>query len=472
LTGEAIPRRVHLVGIGGMHMSAIARILLAWGHEVTGSDLRRSHFTDELERLGARVYTGHEASNVGEAGLVVTTSAATAENPELNAARARGIPVVKRADMVARLMEGKKAVCVAGSHGKSTTSGLIAYILARAGRDPTYLIGAEVADLGTNAAAGRGPEVVVEADEYDRAFLSYSPAVTVVLNLEPDHLDYYKSMDALREAFEGFVAKTVTGGSVILCADSPGAIALRGHVPAGVSVETYSLRHDLRLPTSKSPGAGWYARITGPAEGARQRFEVVRYGEALGEFTTRLAGVHMVGNALAAIAACSCLGLSPEQARGPLSEYRGVGRRFELVGEVDDVTVMDDYAHHPTEIETLAAAARQRFPGRRIVALFQPHTYARTRYLLEGFRTCFRGFDRLFLLETYAAREAIADGMTAEQLSQEVEAPRPGYFPDFESAAEGVAAELRPGDVFFTVGAGDVDAVGPMVLQRLKERSR
>jgi UDP-N-acetylmuramate--alanine ligase len=476
VSATAIPQRVHLVGIGGMHMSAIARILLAWGHEVSGSDIRRSHLTDELQRLGAKVFIGHDALNLSpddEPQLVVTTSAATSDNPELAEARRRETPVIKRADMVARLMEGKRAVCVAGSHGKSTTSGLIAYILSRAGRDPTYLIGAEVGDLGTNAAPGSGPDVVVEADEYDRAFLSYNPSVAVVLNLEPDHLDYYKTMDALREAFEGFVARTVPGGTVLLCADSPGAIALADHVPQGVDTETYSLRHDLRMPSRRSPRAGWYARILdgGDAGSAsEQRFEVIRYGDSFGEFSIRLAGVHMVSNALAAIAACATLGLTAAQIRAPLAKYRGVGRRFEKVGEAADITLMDDYAHHPSEIETLAAAARQRFPGRRVVALFQPHTYARTRYLLDGFKTCFRGFDRLYLLETYAAREAIADGMTAEQLSHEVEAPAPGYFPDFESAAEGLAAALEPGDVFFTVGAGDVDTVGPMLLERLKKR--
>ena len=478
MTDNGIPQRVHLVGIGGMHMSAIARILLAWGHEVSGSDLRRTPLTDTLEQLGARVCIGHDAANLSgehEPQLVVTTSAATADNPELQEAQRRELPVIKRADMVARLMEGKRSVCVAGSHGKSTTSGMIAYILSHAGRDPTYLIGAEVGDLGTNAAPGSGPEVVVEADEYDRAFLSYRPSVALVLNLEPDHLDYYKTMDALREAFEGFVSQVVPGGTLVLCADSPGAIALRERATPGVNIETYSLRHDLRLPSRASPRAGWYARLLPPPVGARtagQRFEAIRYGQTFGEFSILLSGTHMVSNALAAVIACASLGLTAKQIAGSLSKYGGVRRRFDRVGEAAGVLVMDDYAHHPTEIETLAAAAHQRFPGRRIVALFQPHTFARTRYLLEGFKTCFRGFDRLFLLETYAAREAIADGMTAEQLSHEVESPKPGYFADFESAAEGIAAELREGDVFFTVGAGDLDAIGPMVLDRLKQRRR
>ena len=208
-----------------------------------------------------------------------------------------------------------------------------------------------------------------------------------------------------------------------------------------------------------------------PAGAPRQTFEIIRYGDSFGQFSIALAGVHNISNALAAIVICATLGLSAKEIAGPLAAYHGVGRRFEKVGEAAGVVVMDDYAHHPTEVEVIAAAARQRFPDKRIVVLFQPHTFARTRYLLDGFRTCFRGFDRLFLLETYAAREAIADGMTAEQLSHEIDSPAPGYFADFEAAAEGVAAELRPGDVFFTMGAGDVNAVGPMVLERLRKHA-
>ncbi len=468
---EGIPRRVHLIGIGGMHMSAIARILLTWNYSVSGSDQRASALTETLDRLGAKVKIGHDAANVGDVDLVVTTSAATPENPELLEARRRGIQVIKRAELVARLMTGHKSICIAGSHGKSTTSGLIAYVLKESGRDPTYLIGAEVAALGTNAAAGAGQHVVVEADEYDRAFLSYHPDVALVLNVEPDHLDYYKTIEAMKEAFAGFVANTVPGGLVVLCADSAGALELRGRVPPNVSIETYSMADEMR--TRSGPSTGWYARLlregSFAASGA-QSFRVIRYGEDLGDFNTALAGSHNVSNALGAIIVCLSLGLSPDEIRQPLARYTGVRRRFERVGEAGGVLLMDDYAHHPTEVEALAAAARGRFPGRRIVALFQPHTYARTRYLLDGFRTCFRGFDRLFILETYAAREAIADGMSAEQLVSEIVSPPATYCPGFEAAAEVISEDLRPGDVFFTVGAGDVDAVGPMVLERLRQR--
>ena len=465
-----IPSRVHLVGIGGMHMSAIGRILLSWGHEVSGSDLRRSAFTDALQALGADVRIGpHDEANLGLPDLVVTTSAATADNPELAAARRLGIEVIKRDAMVARLMAGLVGICVAGCHGKSTTSGMVAYILQGANRDPTYLIGAEVAGLGTNARAGTGPFVVVEADEYDRAFLSYRPQVALVTNVEADHLDYYKTWEAVKQAFGEFVARVPDRGTLILCADNVEALALREQARERVQVLTYGLNAE---PVHEpSPGrVDWTVTDIEDSDGL-QRFTAHYQGIEYGRFATPLAGRHNVQNALGAIAICATLWLQPGEIAGPLATYGGVRRRFEKVGETAGVLVMDDYAHHPTEIRALAQSARARFPGRRIVALFQPHTFARTRYLLDGFRGCFEGFDRLFLLETYAAREAIADGMTAKQLAAEVTSPPPAYCATFEEAAEHVAADLRPGDVFFTVGAGDVDTVGPMVLERLGGRA-
>ncbi|MPZ49933.1 MAG: UDP-N-acetylmuramate--L-alanine ligase [Dehalococcoidia bacterium] len=460
MTSAPIPSRVHLVGIGGMHMSAIGRILLSWGHQVSGSDLRRSPLTDTLAALGATVAIGpHDAANVGDAGLVVTTSAAISDNPELDEARRRGIPVVKRADMVARLMEGKTGICVAGCHGKSTTSGLIAFILKDAGRDPTYLIGAEVSGLGTNAAPGSGAEVVVEADEYDRAFLSYHPHIALVLNVEADHLDYYKTWDAYRDAFRQFASQVEPGGTLVLCTDNAEALALREYAAPGVEIVTYGL-------DSQSDWDAWSLESEGPF----QTFTAVYKGQLYGRFALSLPGRHNVQNALGAIAVCHALGLKPDAIADAIERYAGVRRRFERIGEAAGVIVMDDYSHHPTEIAALAKSARQRFPDRRVVVLFQPHTYARTRYLLDGFRTCFQGFDRLFLLETYAAREPLAGGMTAQQLSTEITSPIPTYIDTPEAAADAIAGEVRAGDVFFTAGAGDVDAVGPLLLERLRAR--
>jgi UDP-N-acetylmuramate--alanine ligase len=289
-----------------------------------------------------------------------------------------------------------------------------------------------------------------------------------VTNVEADHLDYYKTWEAVKEAFAGFVARVPERGTLILCADNIEALALREHARDRVEVLTYGLQAE-PVKEESTERVDWTVQDIDEQAGV-QSFTAFYRGQEYGRFATRLAGRHNVQNALGAIAVCASLWVPPEEIVGPLERYGGVRRRFEKLGKAAGVLVMDDYAHHPTEVRALAQSARARFPGRRIVALFQPHTFARTRYLLDGFRGCFEGFDRLFLLETYAAREAIADGMTAEQLAAEVTSPKPTYCATFEEAAERVAADLRPGDVFFTVGAGDVNMVGPMVLERLETR--
>ncbi len=454
-----IPERVHLVGVGGMHLSGIARILAAWGHRVTGSDLRLSALTDALAATGVTVLEGHRAEHVGDAGLVVTTSAAKDDNPELLEARRRGIPVLKRAEFIARLMEGRYSICVAGTHGKTTTTGLIASMLVRAGRSPTYLVGGEVRDLGTNAAPGDGNAIVVEADEFDRAFLEYRPDLAVVTNVEPDHLDVYGSFEALAEAFGQFMVQVKAGGRIIACADSPKVRELLEQSDIEARVETYGLV----VP------ADWTAEGIEALPDGSQAFNVRRRREAMGGFQTLLPGRHNVANVLAGIAAGHALGLPEEVIHETLAAFGGARRRFELVGEAAGVTVMDDYAHHPTEVVATLAAARERFAGRRLLAVFQPHTYSRTQYLLEGFRACFLGLDELLVLATYAAREPESAGMDARALAEAIEAPRARYVATFEEATRAALDLLRPGDVFFTIGAGDVDAVGPMVLEGLRQ---
>ncbi len=453
-----VPERVHLVGIGGAHMSAIAQILHAWGHTVTGSDQKSSLLTEKLAATGIGVFIGHAPEHVGDAQLVVTTSAAHADNPEIAEAARRGIPVIKRAEMVARLMEGRYSIAVAGTHGKTTTSGLIAHMLVEAKLDPTYLIGGEVRGLGTNAAPGEGKYIVVEADEYDRAFLSYAPDVAVVTNIEPDHLDVYGTFEELARAFAQFVARVPEGGHVIACSDSP---RVREMVAAGVirakDVQTYALEAT----------ATWNASSTRKDERA-QTFIVEAGGRLFGSFTIQLPGEHNVSNALAGIAAGSTIGIETEVMRAALASYRGAQRRFELVGEASGVTVMDDYAHHPTEVRTTVQAARERFDGRRLVVLFQPHTYSRTRYLLEEWKTCFEGVDALYIAGTYAAREEEGAGLSGADLAAAIVSPEASYVATLEEAAERIAHDLRAGDVFFTVGAGDVDAVGAMVIEKLR----
>ncbi len=456
-----VPSRVHLVGIGGAHMSAIAQILHAWGHNVGGSDQRASAMTEKLAALGVRVTIGHAAENVGDAELVVITSAAPGDNPEIAEAGRRGIPVIKRAEMVARLMEGRYSIAVAGTHGKTTTSGLIAHMLVEAKLDPTYLIGGEVRSLGSNAAAGDGRYIVVEADEYDRAFLSYTPDVAVVTNIEPDHLDIYGTVEEMASAFARFMASTPIDGHVIACADSP---RVRQAVSAG-GIEA----RDVQTYAVDGP-ADWRVRGVTQHESGQQ-FEVGRDGRPFGTFTIGLPGRHNVSNALAGIATGSTIGIETAVMQAALASYRGAQRRFECVGEAAGVTVMDDYAHHPTEVRIgTIAAARERFPGRRIVLLFQPHTYTRTAYLLDEWKTCFEGADALYITHTYAARETAVAGLSGADLAAAVTSPRAEYVDAFEDAADRIASGLREGDVFFTVGAGDVDSVGTMVLERLRRR--
>lgn len=456
-----IPQRVHLVGVGGAHMSAIAKILRSWGHDVSGSDLRPSPVTRRLQDMGVRVFEGHRAENIDDAGLVVTTSAAAADNPEIQEARRRSIPVLKRAEMVAQLMQGRTSIAVAGTHGKTTTTALITYMLVRAGLSPTFLVGGEMRDLETNAEAGGGRHIVVEADEFDRAFLHYTPDLAVVTNIEPDHLDIYGTFDALVEAFGQFMAAVPPEGWVIACSDSPKVRDLLATAPLRAkNIQRYAL----------DEAAEWTIEAVDPLPDGGHAFVVETGSRPYGAFRIALPGLHNVANALAAIAVGAALGLPVEVMQEAVASFRGAARRFEWVGEASGVTVMDDYAHHPTEVRATIAAARERFPGRRLVLLFQPHTYTRTQYLLEEFRTCFQGADALFLLQTYAAREQPDRGLSAADLAGTIASPRPAYVGDFEDAADQVAASLQAGDVFFTVGAGDVDRVGPMVLERLRRR--
>ena len=462
---EAIPQRVHLVGVGGIHMSGIAQVLRARGHSVSGSDLYLTPLTEKLEAIGVTVSRGHDAANVGEAELVVYTSAAHEDNPEIIEARRRGLPAIKRAQMVARLMEGKRSIAIAGTHGKTTTSSLVAFMLWQAGRSPTFMVGGEMVDLKTNAMPGEGPDFVVEADEFDAAFLNYHPDIALVTNVEPDHLDIYGSFESLKDTFRQFLSQVKPAGYIVACRDDP---ALRALLPetAGdnVNLPVHVVSYGL------DPSSEWLAEGISSKGVDGYAFVVECAKRVVGTFETRLPGIHNVSNALGAIAVGSILGLPLEAMRRSVAEFRGVKRRFQPVGEAAGVTVMDDYAHHPTEVRATLAAARDRFPGRRLVCLFQPHTYSRTRYLLDGFRTCFADCDVLLIAETYAAREEPSAGMSAEDLAREVAQPPARYTGSLAQSAAAAAELLRPGDVFFTVGAGDVEKVGPMVLEALRSR--
>lgn len=456
MTGIGGP--VHLVGIGGMHMSAIAQLLLERGVAVRGSDLEPSERIERLRAMGAMVYARHTAENVGDASLIVTTAAVGEGNPEVAEARRRGIPVLVRAEMVARLMEGKRVIAVAGSHGKTTTSSLVAFILQQAGRQPMYLLGGESIDLGGHAAWGEGDVCVVEADEYKDAFLEYTPEIAVITNIEPDHLDYFGTGERYHAAFVAF-ARRVRGGGVLLpCEDDPGARAVGKALDRGTAaVEPYGL----------SETAEWRAAdVALDEEGAT--FAVMHRGRPLGTLHLGVPGEHVVRNATAATAVCVHEGVPFEAIREACAEFRGARRRLEVLGEAGGVLVVDDYAHHPTEVQATLAASRRRWPEQRIIGIHQPHTYTRIAYLWDRWLACWEGLDELVILETYAARETPVEGRRAVDLAAAITLPPARYARDHEEAARIAAGLAGPGDIVMTIGAGDVTRVGPRVLELLR----
>ncbi len=446
---------VHLVGAGGMHMSAIGILLREQGVAVTGSDLRLSPLTDKVVALGGVIREGHDAANVGDAQLVVTTAAAGDDNVEIAEARRRGIPVILRAEMVARLMQDKRVIAVAGSHGKTTTSSLVAFILREAGLKPMYLLGGESVDLDGHASWGDGDLCVVEADEYKRAFHEYSPAFSIVLNVEADHLDYYGTAEAYHEAFVEFARRTVDGGMLFACADDPGSRAVGAE--AGVATSLYGFSEE----------AEWCAQdVSSGPEGVS--FRLARGGETLGELRSTITGDHFVRNATVAAAVALAAGADFATIQRAIATFRGAARRFQRVGEAAGVLVMDDYAHHPTEVRATIAAARSRFPGKRLIGVYQPHTYSRIAYLWDDWVRCWEGLDELVVLETSPARERPDAGRNAKDLADAITGGSTHYAETFESAAQQAAVLAKPGDVVFTIGAGDVDTVGPLVLEALR----
>ena len=450
--------RVHLVGIGGAGISAIARVLLESGDEVSGSDEAMSPFARALVERGVRVAAGHAAENVNGAELVIISSAVPDDNVEVMAARQRGIPVLKRADFMGRLMENRQGIAVAGTHGKTTTTGLIGFMLDRAGLDPTFIVGGMLADYGSNARTGRGRPFVVEADEYDRMFLGLKPSVAVVTNVEHDHPDTYPTLKEMQEAFREFVDLLPADGLLVACARDPFAARLAAErLEAGRPAVLYGFRRDddFRADSLQLNGAGG------------TDFLVVRRGETLGLARNRLPGEHNVLNSLAALAVADSLGVEFNAARNALAEYRGAGRRFEVKGEVNGVTVVDDYAHHPTEISATLAAARRRFSGRDIWVMFQPHTYSRTRTLLAGFAASFAEADHVVVVDIFRSREAVDPAIGAADIVRRMNHPDARHIASLDEAARYLIERLRPGDVLLTMGAGDGHLVGEQVLASL-----
>ena len=458
----ATSQHAHFIGIGGIGMSGIAEVMLTLGIKVSGSDLRRSAITDRLAQLGATVYEGHHAANVAGATVVVTSSAVHGNNPEVLEAQARKVPVIQRAEMLAELMRLKYGIAVAGMHGKTTTTSMVAAVLAAGGLDPTVVVGGRVDALGSNARLGTTQYLVAEADESDRSFLKLSPILAVVTNLDREHMDCYHDMADVERAFVDFMDRVPFYGAVTACVDNA---LLKGVLPrVRRRVFTYGVaaEADYRLELME-PGRGQDA-----GQGSRfARFQVHTGAGPLGPFELHVPGRHNVLNATAAVAIARQLEVPPGRIAEGLKHYRGVDRRFEQRGETRGVRVIDDYGHHPTEIRATLAAARECCGG-RIHVVFQPHRYSRTFDLLEEFGGAFADADTVIVLPIYAASEEPIPGVTAERLVEKIQGARAEFAPEFAEAVRAVAAEAREGDMILTLGAGSVGQLAPQILAALE----
>jgi UDP-N-acetylmuramate--alanine ligase len=447
-------RRVHLVGIGGAGMSAIASVLLESGEQVTGSDRAHSLYTAELEKRGVVIEYMHRAENVAGADLLVASSAVPDDNVELQAALALGIPVKRRAEFLGELTRGYRTIAVAGTHGKTTTTGMIAWVLEQDGRSPTFIVGGMLPDLSGNARHGTGREFVIEADEYDHTFLGLHPDVAVVTNVELDHPDCYPTFEAFQDAFAQFSQQVES--MLFVCKDDPGALALE---PAHAKRMTYGL----------DPDADLHAEDIRVNTAGGSDFLVLRGSETIGLVRTRLPGDHNVRNALACLAVCDYLGVEFRVVREALTNFHGAERRFQLKGQAAGVTVIDDYAHHPTEIRATLSAARQRFPQGQIWVVFQPHTYSRLRALQAEYTGAFNEADHVLVTEVFAAREAADPDFGGQQIADLISHPDVRFRPDFDRAAKELAEGAHPGDVVITLSAGDGNLVGDRLLEILRQ---
>jgi UDP-N-acetylmuramate--alanine ligase len=451
--------RVHLVGIGGIGLSAIARVLNGWGYRVSGSDRELSPLTDALAAEGITVYVGHRAGQVLGADVVVISSAIPEGNPEVTEAKRQGLPVVKRDHILGELTATRTTIAIAGAHGKTTTSAMVAWILTEAGLDPTFVVGGVLQNLDTNARAGAGPHFVIEADEYDRAFLGLRPDVATITALEHDHPDCYPTFDEMRAAFVEFAGRVPAGGLLIVCGEDREGQELAARVQRqGGRLETYGL----------GPEWDWWA--DGVELGNSAAFEVCRQGKRLGTCALQVPGRHNVLNAVAALAVTHEVGVEFGLAAAALTRFRGTERRFEVKGHVAGVTVVDDYAHHPTEIRATLGAARLKYPGRAVWAIFQPHTYSRTATLLEDFSAAFEKADHVLVTEIYAARESDTLGMSGVLLVERMAHPDAEYVETLEEAARILLDRVQSGDVLITLGAGDGYLIGERVLEGLQAR--
>ena len=455
---QPIPKKIHFIGIGGAGMSAVAQILLELGYEVSGSDQKLSHITERLEEIGAVCYAGHKAENIGDTELVVVSSAIPKHNPEWEAAINKGVPIIHRGEMLARMMDRQTGIAIAGAHGKTTTTSMIALTLVKNNLDPTVLIGGELTDIGGNAKLGYGQYLVAEADESDGSFLLLRPHIIVVTNIENDHLDYYKTEEKITEAFGEFIKNIPQDGLAVLCLDDCQLKQMVSHLKR--PYKTYSV---------EGSDADYTIRNI-VTDGPKSIGEVYEQNTLLGVLELNVPGMHNLSNALAVVAVGRYIGLSFAEIAGALQIFRGAQRRFQLIGVEKNVRVVDDYAHHPSEIRATLKAARQAHPG-RVIAVFQPHRYSRTQHLYRQFGEAFGDADVVIISEIYSAGEKPIDGVHAglivdaleKNIGQEVI-----HLPVLEQITDYLVHSVKPGDLVLTMGAGNIHAVGVELVSRLK----
>ena len=448
---------IHFVGIGGIGMSGIAELLLNLGYTVSGSDLQTSEITERLKGLGGIIFAGHGADQISGADVVVTSSAVGRDNPEVLAAERISIPVIPRAEMLAELMRLKYSVAIAGAHGKTTTTSMVASVLAQGGLDPTVVIGGKLKGIGSNAVLGKGDFIVAEADESDGSFLKFSPAIAVVTNIDREHLDYYQDLETIKAVFLDFIDRIPFYGLAILCLDNESIQDLIPKIKKRYTTYGMSSQADFQIRDVEY-------------EKRHSCFSVYRQGHKLGRFTLNLPGIHNVYNATASIAAGVELDVPMDAIKSALQTLEGVQRRLEIKGEVNGITVVDDYGHHPTEIKTTLQAIEECWPDNRKVIVFQPHRYSRTQALFDDFTRSFYQSDVLLVLPIYAAGEQKIEGLTGRKLCEGIKAH--GHKEVFcsegkEDAVAYLRENLKPGDVMLTLGAGDVWQVGMDILKAL-----
>jgi UDP-N-acetylmuramate--alanine ligase len=451
----------HFIGVGGAGMSGIARIMLAQGSTVSGSDVRQSSVTQLLETLGAKIFIGHSAENQQGADFVVVSSAIAESNPELLAARNRGAHILPRAEALAEVMKGKKSIAVAGTHGKTTTTSMLTVALQSAGQDPSFAIGGMINNSGTNAHWGTGDIFVAEADESDGSFLAYKPFGAVITNIELDHVDHFSSLKEIIEIFERFINSIQPGGFLVVCGDDENILSLLSTITRrDISIYSYGESNplnDFQL-----------SRIL--LESERSTARLTHKGTVVGDLELEIPGKHNLLNATAVVASTTALGISQHEVLSGITDFRGARRRFELQGNVNGIRVVDDYGHHPTEVRVTLETARRYAGAGRVFVIFQPHRYTRTQMFSREFGEALELADQIYLLEVYAASEESIPGVSSTLISKNHSAEKFHYQPSMIAVIEEITSQVQPLDVVLTLGAGDVNSLGPVLLTALRER--